>query len=272
MGRYPRCPRRGEREVRGGTDAEAARCALWCRAAEGRMVEVEGHALHRRRGARLCAGGQRTQGIAAYRLHLRRLARRCARPVRQGILGIDRCRDSSGRRVGAAQHDREVRAGAIGEARAGLRAGLRRHPGIHEAQVRGRSALPPNPALAHRQARGGGGHARGAALAHATGMTSSIATISRVEAALEPAHEWFASRGWAPFDFQREVWSAYLAGESGLIHAATGTGKTYAAWWGPLLEAMQEQSNSAQPRRPSLKSRRRSTASPLRVLWITPLR
>src|SRR5687768_10238498 len=103
-------------------------------------------------------------------------------------------------------------------------------------------------------------------------MISSTASAPVPTTSYLPAEEWFASRGWAPFDFQREVWSAYLAGESGLIHAATGTGKTYAAWWGPLLEAMQEQRDSAQPRRPSLKSRRRSTASPLRVLWITPLR
>ena len=48
--------------------------------------------------------------------------------------------------------------------------------------------------------------------------------------------EWFASRGWTPFQFQRDVWAAYLAGESGLIHAATGTGKTIAAWGGPLRE------------------------------------
>ncbi|HYW30877.1 MAG TPA: ligase-associated DNA damage response DEXH box helicase [Gemmatimonas sp.] len=81
----------------------------------------------------------------------------------------------------------------------------------------------------------------------------------------ERLDEWFASRGWTPFDFQRDVWRAYLAGESGLIHAATGTGKTYAAWIGALLEAMHEDST---PR----KVRRRADASPLRVLWITPLR
>jgi len=50
------------------------------------------------------------------------------------------------------------------------------------------------------------------------------------------AEKWFASKGWAPLEFQREVWRAYLRGESGLVHAATGTGKTLAAWWGPLLE------------------------------------
>jgi ATP-dependent Lhr-like helicase len=69
---------------------------------------------------------------------------------------------------------------------------------------------------------------------------------------------WFASKGWKPFAFQREVWRHYLRGESGLIHAATGTGKTYAAWIGPLMEFLSEG-----PRR---------TAPPLRVLWLTPLR
>jgi len=70
--------------------------------------------------------------------------------------------------------------------------------------------------------------------------------------------DWFASRGWKPFDFQQEVWQAYLAGESGLIHAATGTGKTLAAWMGPVAEALSEE--------------RRRAAPPLRVLWLTPLR
>src|SRR5215218_2174774 len=52
---------------------------------------------------------------------------------------------------------------------------------------------------------------------------------------------WFTSRGWLPFEFQREVWRAYQAGESGLIHAATGTGKTLAAWGGPVAEWLDEQ-------------------------------
>jgi ATP-dependent Lhr-like helicase len=78
--------------------------------------------------------------------------------------------------------------------------------------------------------------------------------------------EWFERRGWAPFDFQREVWEAYLAGESGLIHAATGTGKTLAAWMGPLLEWKAENPEGAS------RVRKRSSAPPLTVLWITPLR
>ena len=70
---------------------------------------------------------------------------------------------------------------------------------------------------------------------------------------------WFASRGWTPFPFQREVWQAYLAGESGLVHAATGTGKTLAAWLGPVLEAATEPNERRKGHR-------------LRVVWITPLR
>jgi ATP-dependent Lhr-like helicase len=82
-------------------------------------------------------------------------------------------------------------------------------------------------------------------------------------------HDWFAGRGWTPFAFQCDVWSAYRAGESGLIHAATGTGKTLAAWGGPLAEWLDEQTlmPGASPKRV-----RRSAAPPLRVLWITPLR
>lgn len=86
---------------------------------------------------------------------------------------------------------------------------------------------------------------------------------------IEAADRWFAARGWRPFDFQREVWSAYRGGESGLIHAATGTGKTLAAWWGPLLEWLEE---TAGERTVPSKKMRRSAAPPLRVLWITPLR
>ncbi|HUQ19710.1 MAG TPA: ligase-associated DNA damage response DEXH box helicase [Gemmatimonadaceae bacterium] len=76
---------------------------------------------------------------------------------------------------------------------------------------------------------------------------------------LDRAEQWFESRGWKAFEFQREVWRSYLAGESGLIHAATGTGKTLAAWWGPLLEYFNEGNSSERD-------------VPLRVLWITPLR
>jgi len=52
-----------------------------------------------------------------------------------------------------------------------------------------------------------------------------------VKAALDA---WFEARGWKPFKFQREVWKAVAAGHSGLLHATTGAGKTYAVWLGAL--------------------------------------
>jgi ATP-dependent Lhr-like helicase len=86
---------------------------------------------------------------------------------------------------------------------------------------------------------------------------------------------WFQSKGWTPFAFQREVWDAYVGGENGLVHAATGTGKTLAAWCGPLIEWLAEQ-DRAEPAVPNAERKqpklRRDKAPPLRVLWITPLR
>ncbi len=67
---------------------------------------------------------------------------------------------------------------------------------------------------------------------------------------------WFDQRGWRLFDFQREARDAYLAGESGLIHSPTGSGKSLAAWLGPLAEAAAAVGADGGPR----------------VLWITPLR
>ncbi len=64
---------------------------------------------------------------------------------------------------------------------------------------------------------------------------------------------WFKANGWKIAAFQREAWAAYAAGESGLIHAPTGTGKTLAAWGGPLLEGV-------------------SADEPIRVVWVTPMR
>ena len=99
------------------------------------------------------------------------------------------------------------------------------------------------------------------------------------DAAIAVAHDWMRARGWAPFAFQEEVWRAYLTGESGLIHAATGTGKTLAAWMGPLLERSLEPAVAASgaAASPQDSERRRRAAGadaapPLTVLWVTPLR
>ena len=77
------------------------------------------------------------------------------------------------------------------------------------------------------------------------------------------AEAWLATRGWAAFDFQREVWQAMAAGQSGLLHATTGSGKTYAVWLG-IVQALQ---NALQNALPAGRS-----APPLSVIWITPMR
>jgi ATP-dependent Lhr-like helicase len=74
----------------------------------------------------------------------------------------------------------------------------------------------------------------------------------------------FASIGWKPFAFQRTVWRSYRDGYSGLLHSATGTGKTLGVWMGPILKWLQEN-----PDRTKWNPKR---SPPARVLWITPLR
>ncbi|MGZ5205138.1 MAG: ligase-associated DNA damage response DEXH box helicase [Caldimonas sp.] len=76
-----------------------------------------------------------------------------------------------------------------------------------------------------------------------------------------PAEAWFEARGWQPFAFQREVWAAMAAGRSGLLHATTGSGKTYAVWFGAIARAT-ALGIAARP----------AAAPPLGVLWITPMR
>lgn len=70
-----------------------------------------------------------------------------------------------------------------------------------------------------------------------------------------------AARGWSPFPFQREVWDAMARGESGLLHATTGAGKTYAVWLG-ALQALAKTSADQQAKH----------TPPLTVVWLTPMR
>jgi ATP-dependent helicase Lhr and Lhr-like helicase len=79
--------------------------------------------------------------------------------------------------------------------------------------------------------------------------------IGRIEA-------WFESRGWTVFDFQRQTWDAYQRGESGLVHAPTGMGKTYAVGLGALLSWAREMQTAEKD----------PETVPPQILWITPLR
>lgn len=80
------------------------------------------------------------------------------------------------------------------------------------------------------------------------------------------AKRWFTARGWKPFTFQKQVWAAVKQGQSGLLHASTGAGKTYAVWFG-ALNRFARSSPAAETSR-----KRKPVADPLTVLWITPMR
>ncbi|WP_350106315.1 DEAD/DEAH box helicase, partial [Fulvivirga sp.] len=66
--------------------------------------------------------------------------------------------------------------------------------------------------------------------------------------------EWFQSRKWKVFDFQRQAWEAYLTGNHGLVNAPTGSGKTYSLVVPALLDGTVNSNKG------------------LQVIWITPIR
>lgn len=68
---------------------------------------------------------------------------------------------------------------------------------------------------------------------------------------------WFADNGWTPFEFQRKAWRAYHEGRSALVAVPTGSGKTYAAIGGPLVDMM---------------TRARPTPARTRIIYLTPLK
>jgi ATP-dependent Lhr-like helicase len=79
---------------------------------------------------------------------------------------------------------------------------------------------------------------------------------------------WFDVRGWKPFQFQREAWKAIANGQSGLLHATTGAGKTYAVWLGALMAFMAK----APAPRAARATSKPPPATALTVLWVTPMR
>ena len=85
---------------------------------------------------------------------------------------------------------------------------------------------------------------------------------------------WFAQRGWKSFKFQKDVWKAIANGESGMLHATTGAGKTYAVWLGALIAfgAVAPVKRAQEAIKNIASNAREKTAPPLTVLWITPMR
>lgn len=73
--------------------------------------------------------------------------------------------------------------------------------------------------------------------------------------------EWMHQGDRKPFPFQLSTWSAMLNGESGLVNAPTGCGKTFSVFLGALIQYVNENPSDFRDKKPGLQ-----------LLWITPLR
>lgn len=72
------------------------------------------------------------------------------------------------------------------------------------------------------------------------------------------AHNWFQSKNWNPFDFQKKAWQAYAQGRSGIVNAPTGSGKTYSLFI-PISLQIEKLNNG-------------KSQNGIFALWITPMR
>lgn len=78
---------------------------------------------------------------------------------------------------------------------------------------------------------------------------------------LSLGESWFQSNGWKAHPFQVEAWKAYLNGESGIVNAPTGSGKTYSLLIPVLLEFIRDQEGELSKK-----------DNGLQIVWITPIR
>jgi ATP-dependent Lhr-like helicase len=74
--------------------------------------------------------------------------------------------------------------------------------------------------------------------------------------------KWFTSKSLTPFKFQEETWEQLMLGNSGLVNAPTGCGKTFSVFMGALIRFIDEH-----PKNYASKKN-----NGLQLLWITPLR
>lgn len=75
-------------------------------------------------------------------------------------------------------------------------------------------------------------------------------------------HQWLTAKGLKPFSFQEETWQHIIDGESGLVNAPTGCGKTFSVFLGALIDFINQHPDNY----------KRKSKNNLQLLWITPLR
>ncbi|MEO7982957.1 MAG: DEAD/DEAH box helicase, partial [Bacteroidota bacterium] len=74
--------------------------------------------------------------------------------------------------------------------------------------------------------------------------------------------DWLSQDGKQPFTFQQEAWQHIIHGESGLVNAPTGCGKTFSIFLGALIDFINQH--------PEDHITKKNNG--LQLLWITPLR
>src|SRR6187401_2952778 len=74
--------------------------------------------------------------------------------------------------------------------------------------------------------------------------------------------EWLSSKGRQPFLFQEQSWQHVINGESGLVNAPTGCGKTYSVFLGAVIDFINHHPDDYK----KIKN------NGLQLLWVTPLR
>jgi len=75
-------------------------------------------------------------------------------------------------------------------------------------------------------------------------------------------HQWLAAKGFHAFQFQQEAWQHIVNGQSGLVNAPTGCGKTYSVFLGSVIQFINEH--------PKIYQSKKNNG--LQLIWITPLR
>lgn len=74
--------------------------------------------------------------------------------------------------------------------------------------------------------------------------------------------QWLASHGRRAFAFQEQAWAHIINGESGLVNAPTGCGKTFSVFLASLIDFINRHPENYQTK----------SKTGLQLLWITPLR
>lgn len=75
-------------------------------------------------------------------------------------------------------------------------------------------------------------------------------------------NNWLETKGFKPFLFQQQVWQQIIAGNSGLVNAPTGCGKTFSVFLGNVIDFINHHPDDYASQK----------NNGLQLLWITPLR